>query len=81
MTKEELKTVEKDSFESAMSQLEEIVQQLERGSLPLDQSIKMFKKGIELSQYCQKELDQAEEMVTKVMTESGLKKLDEELLS
>ena len=81
MTKEELKTVEKDSFESAMSQLEQIVQQLERGSLPLDQSIKMFKKGIELSQYCQKELDQAEEMVTKVMTESGLKKLDEELLS
>ncbi len=81
MTKEELKTVEKDSFESAMSQLEEIVQQLERGSLPLDQSIKMFKKGIELSQYCQKELDQAEEMVTKVMTESGLKKLDEEPLS
>lgn len=81
MTKEELKTVEKDSFESAMSQLEEIVQQLERGSLPLDQSIKMFKKGIELSQYCQKELDQAEEMVTKMMTESGLKKLDEEPLS
>ncbi len=81
MTKEELKTVEKDSFESAMSQLEQIVQQLERGSLPLDQSIKMFKKGIELSQYCQKELDQAEEMVTKVMTESGLKKLDEEPLS
>ncbi|MGX7144110.1 exodeoxyribonuclease VII small subunit [Facklamia languida] len=81
MTKEELKTVEKESFESAMSQLEEIVQQLERGSLPLDQSIKMFKKGIELSQYCQKELDQAEEMVTKVMTESGLKKLDEEPLS
>lgn len=81
MTKEELKTVEKDSFESAMSQLEEIVQQLERGSLPLDQSIKMYKKGIELSQYCQNELDQAEEMVTKVMTESGLKKLDEEPLS
>ncbi|EHR37737.1 exodeoxyribonuclease VII small subunit [Facklamia languida] len=81
MTKEELNTVEKESFESAMSQLEEIVQQLERGSLPLDQSIKMFKKGIELSQYCQKELDQAEEMVTKVMTESGLKKLDEEPLS
>lgn len=81
MTKEELKTVEKDSFESAMSQLEQIVQQLERGSLPLDQSIKMFKKGIELSQYCQKELDQAEETVTKVMTESGLKKLDEEPLS
>ena len=81
MTKEELNTVEKESFESAMSQLEEIVQQLERGSLPLDQSIKMFKKGIELSQYCQKELDQAEEMVTKVMTESGLRKLDEEPLS
>lgn len=81
MTKEELNTVENESFESAMSQLEEIVQQLERGSLPLDQSIKMFKKGIELSQYCQNELDQAEEMVTKVMTESGLKKLDEDPLS
>lgn len=81
MSKQEVENKNKESFESAMSDLEEIVQQLERGNLPLDQSIEMFKKGIELSQYCQKELDQAEAVVTKVMTETGLKDLDEEPLA
>lgn len=65
------------TFEESMKELEKIVQELERGSLPLDQALDAFKRGIDLSQHCQKQLNQAEELVAKVMTQAGLKDLDE----
>lgn len=67
------------SFETAMTQLETIVQELERGDLPLEEALTAFKKGIELSQYCQKTLTQAEETVAKIMTEEGEVLLDGDL--
>ncbi|MCR8969323.1 exodeoxyribonuclease VII small subunit [Facklamia sp. 7083-14-GEN3] len=75
----ENKTVESSiSFEQALQELEEIVQQLERGTLPLQDALQAFQKGVSLSQHCQKELTEAEATVTKMMTESGLQPLDEE---
>lgn len=65
------------TFEESMKELEKIVQELERGSLPLDQALNAFKRGIDLSQHCQKQLNQAEELVAKVMTQAGLKDMDE----
>jgi exodeoxyribonuclease VII small subunit len=48
------------TFEEQIKQLEEIVDKLERGDLPLEDSVKMFEKGIELSGDCKKQLEEAE---------------------
>jgi exodeoxyribonuclease VII small subunit len=50
-------------FEAAMARLEEIVQDLEKGDLPLDQSLKLFEEGIKLSRICNKRLEEAERKV------------------
>ena len=48
------------TFEESLKQLEGIVAQLERGDLPLEDSIKMFEEGMRLSASCKQELDTAE---------------------
>lgn len=50
-------------FEAALERLEEIVQELERGDLPLEQSLKLFEEGIKLSRICNKRLEEAERKV------------------
>ena len=52
------------SFEEAMSNLEEIVTNLEKGELTLDESVDNFKKGMELSNYCNELLNKAEKSIT-----------------
>jgi exodeoxyribonuclease VII small subunit len=52
------------TFESAMKELETIVHELESGNLSLDETIKKFEKGIHLSSYCTKMLDDAEKKIT-----------------
>lgn len=52
------------SFEEAMENLEKIVAELEAGELPLDKSVENFKKGMELSSYCSKLLDDAEKTIS-----------------
>jgi exodeoxyribonuclease VII small subunit len=51
------------TFEESLKQLEGIVAQLERGDLPLEDSIKMFEEGMRLSAQCKQELDSAESKV------------------
>ena len=51
------------SFEESLKQLETIVGQLERGDLPLEDSIKLFEEGVRLSSACKEQLDQAERKV------------------
>lgn len=48
------------TFEESLKQLETIVAQLERGDLPLEDSLKMFEEGMRLSAECKQELDAAE---------------------
>lgn len=50
-------------FEDAMARLETIVTELEKGDLPLDESLKIFEEGIKLSKTCLKMLDDAERKV------------------
>lgn len=59
------------TFELAMEELETIVNALEKGDLPLDDALNAFKKGVELSQYCQATLENAEETVAKLMSDDG----------
>lgn len=61
---------EKESFEIAISQLEEVVQKLEKGELSLDDSIDVFQQGMELTKYCNKKLDEAEKKIS-ILIEDG----------
>jgi exodeoxyribonuclease VII small subunit len=57
----------KNSFENTLKRLEEIVQRLESGDLSLDESLKLFEEGIELSRLCTKKLSEAEAKVEKLI--------------
>jgi len=48
------------SFEESLTRLEEIVAQLERGDLPLEDSVRLFEEGTRLSELCRKQLEEAE---------------------
>ena len=50
-------------FETVLARLEEIVQELEQGDLPLEQSLKLFEEGIKLSRICNTRLEEAERKV------------------
>ena len=47
-------------FEEHLTQLETVVEQLERGDLTLEESVRLFEQGMKLSQTCKVELEQAE---------------------
>lgn len=59
------------TFESAMSELEHIVQQLESGDLELQQSLQLFERGIELTRLSQSRLQEAEQKVQILMEKQG----------
>jgi exodeoxyribonuclease VII small subunit len=60
------------SFEAALAELESIVTSMESGELSLEQSLAAHKRGLELAQYCQNLLAQAQQQV-KVLEENALK--------
>jgi exodeoxyribonuclease VII small subunit len=59
--------VAKFDFEKAMERLEEIIADLESGNLGLDESIKVFEEGVELSKKCHKKLTEAETKVKQLI--------------
>lgn len=50
-------------FERSLKELEELVARMERGDLPLEESLQSFERGIELTRACQKALQEAEQKV------------------
>ena len=60
----------KKTFEQAMKQLEQIVQDLESGDMPLEKAIKTFEEGIQLSKFCSEKLDETEKRITILMQNS-----------
>lgn len=56
------------SFEEALAALEQIVQQLERGDVPLDQSISLYERGEALRAACQQRLDAAQARIERIVT-------------
>jgi exodeoxyribonuclease VII small subunit len=54
------KSEEGPTFEQALGQLEQIVQRLEKGELPLEESLKLYEEGIRLSRLCHGKLEEAE---------------------
>ncbi len=59
------------SFEVALKQLEEIVTKLERGDVPLEESIAIYERGEALKKRCEALLAQAEERVEKIRVQEG----------
>jgi len=57
-------------FESAIAELEAIVKRLEGGDLPLEQSLELFERGVQLSRFCHSKLEEAERRV-ELLTERG----------
>lgn len=59
------------SFEKAMKELEQIVQELESGEQPLEKAIKKFEEGVRLSKFCSDKLDETEKKVTILLKEQN----------
>lgn len=57
-------------FEDKLAALELVVDKLERGDLPLDESVRLFEEGVKLSDACKKELEEAEGRI-QVLVERG----------
>ncbi len=55
------------NFEASLTALEKIVRELERGDLPLEQSLELFEHGVRLSRECQERLNQAERRIEILM--------------
>lgn len=58
------------SFEASLESLEQIVQQLENGDLPLEKSLELFEDGIRLSRQCQERLNQAERRIETLLRDN-----------
>jgi len=59
------------TFEEAMTKLEEIVEKLEEGDVPLEEAITFYQEGMELSKLCHDKLKTVEEQLTQIITEDG----------
>jgi len=59
------------SFETSLSELEKIVGKLESGDLPLEQSLELFEKGINLSRECRERLAKAERRIEILLKDSN----------
>ena len=63
--------IPKIDFETAMRDLEELVDRLERGDLPLEESLAAFERGVMLTRTCQSALKEAEQKVEILLKRAG----------
>jgi exodeoxyribonuclease VII small subunit len=59
------------SFETSLDELEKVVRELETGDLPLDRSLELFSRGMQLSDSCRKQLEDAETRVEMLIRKEG----------
>ncbi len=57
-------------FEAAIAELETIVKKLEEGDLPLETSLQLYERGVQLSRFCHAQLEQAEKRI-EILNERG----------
>lgn len=65
------------TFEENMQKLEQIVRAMERGDIPLEESLKMFQEGTRLVEDCGRLLDEAELMVRKISANANGEPVEE----
>lgn len=66
------------TFEASMQRLEQIVRAMERGDVPLEESLKLFQEGTDLVRRCSQLLDQAQLQVKKIVTAPDGSPIEEE---
>ncbi|WP_250459162.1 exodeoxyribonuclease VII small subunit [Microbulbifer litoralis] len=59
------------TFEQALEELEQLVERLEAGDLPLEEALSDFERGVKLTRECQQKLASAEQKVKVLMEENG----------
>ncbi|MFC0471008.1 exodeoxyribonuclease VII small subunit [Halalkalibacter kiskunsagensis] len=59
------------NFEDAMQELEQVVERLEQGDVPLEKAISMFQEGMNLSKQCHEKLEQVEKQMDHILHEDG----------
>ncbi|GEA94557.1 exodeoxyribonuclease 7 small subunit [Weissella viridescens] len=62
---------DKPTFEENLTKLEQIVTQLEKGDVPLEEALAQFETGIQLSQTLKKTLQSAEQSLAKIVDDNG----------
>ncbi len=67
-----------ESFESAMEQLESLVSRMESGDLSLEESLKAFEQGVQLTRFCQDQLKNAELKVQELNSKREFIEIDQE---
>lgn len=63
--------MEKLTFEQAMAELEKITARIESGDAELDESLKLFERGVELTRFCNKILNEAQQKIGLLKIEDG----------
>lgn len=63
--------MEELSFEESLEKLEEIVNKLENGDIPLDEAIEKFETAMKLVKICNEKLEAAEESIAKIVQDNG----------
>ena len=63
-------------FEAALAELEALVEKMEQGDLSLDESLKQFERGVQLTRSCQQALKDAEQKVQVLMEKDGQASLE-----
>ena len=63
------------TFEQAFEELETIINRLEEGDVPLDQTIELYEKGSELKEFCEKKLQSAEVKIKKINQKTKTKEI------
>ncbi len=81
MTETATRPVEELSFEEALKELEQVVDRLERGDVPLEESIRLYERGHQLKKHCEARLREAEEKIELITLDAegrptGLKEVE-----
>ena len=63
--------IKEKNFEDSLSELEQIVKDLENGNVPLDDAINKFNEAMKLAQNCNEKLNKAEDSVNKILNKDG----------
>jgi exodeoxyribonuclease VII small subunit len=64
-------------FEAALEELEGLVERMEEGEMSLEESLKSYERGIELSRVCQKSLDAAEQRIQILTEKDGTTEMED----
>ena len=62
---------EERTFETSLLKLEDIIRELEKGEVPLDDMVKKYTEAMELVKFCSDKLTAATQTVNKILTEDG----------